>query len=157
MLKQMFLARFEPLVTHFGPWKIRTCFENAAVWDRQWVKNGSKTHFSKSDSRLFAMLKQLFLAHFPVVVMRFRPWTIPKYQEMGRFLGEKLVKSASTSCLPTRHLAPFAVHKQVNSADFDPVLTHFIALFRHMYAPSCTLRTHLRAILWSHLELGSEV
>ena len=28
---------------------------------------------------------------------------------------------------------------------------------RHMYAPSCTLHTYLRALWWSHLELGRGV
>ena len=68
-------------------------------WDQKWVKNGSKTRFSKSDPRPFGMLKQVFLARF------------------------------------------------------EPVLTEF-SLFHHMYAPLCALRPYLRAVWWSHLELG---
>ena len=34
--------------------------------------------------------------------------------------------------------------------------SHALAPFRHMYAPSCTLRTHLRAVWWSHLEMEEE-
>ena len=37
-----------------------------------------------------------------------------------------------------------------------PILTHQ-SPFCHVYAPSSTLRTHLRAVLWSHLELGRGV
>ena len=64
MLKQAFLAHFEPVVMHFGPWKIPKCLEDGPLWDLKWVKNWSKTRFSKSDRGLFGMLKQIFLAHF---------------------------------------------------------------------------------------------
>ena len=64
MLKQVFLARFEPLVARFGPWKIPKCLEKGPFWDHKCVKNGSKPHFSKSDPGLFWMLKQVFLAQF---------------------------------------------------------------------------------------------
>ena len=40
MLKQVFLAHFEPVVTCFGPWKIPKCLENGPFWDQKWVKNG---------------------------------------------------------------------------------------------------------------------
>ena len=46
-LKQVFLDRFELVVAHFGPPKIPKCLENGLFWDQKWVKNGSKTHFSK--------------------------------------------------------------------------------------------------------------
>ena len=35
MLKQMFLGRFEPVVTRFGPWKIPKCLENGPFGDQQ--------------------------------------------------------------------------------------------------------------------------
>ena len=59
--------------------------ENRPFWEQKWVKNGSKTHFSKSDPRPFWMLKQVFLAHFQPVVMHFGPWEIPKCLKVGRF------------------------------------------------------------------------
>ena len=40
---------------------------------------------------------------------------------------------------------PLGVHKQVFCAHFEPVVTEF-SPFRHVYAPSCTLRTYLRAV-----------
>ena len=70
----------------------------AKVSNGKWVKNGSKTRCSKSAPGPFGMLKQVFLARF------------------------------------------------------EPVLTEF-SPFHHMYAPSCALRTYLRAVSWSHLEL----
>ena len=73
MLKQVFLARFEPVVTRFEPWKIPKCLENGAFWDQNWVKNGSKTHFSKSDPGPFGMLGQVFLAHFEPIGTGFGP------------------------------------------------------------------------------------
>ena len=60
MLKPVFLARFEPVVTHIGPWKIAKCLENGPFWDQKWVKNGSKTRFSNSDIEPFGILKQTF-------------------------------------------------------------------------------------------------
>ena len=102
ILKQVVLAHFEPMVTRFGPWKIPKCLENGPFWDQKWVKNGSKAHFSKSDPGPFRMLKEVFLAHF------------------------------------------------------DPVLTEF-SPFHHMYAQRCALLTYLRAVWWSHLELGRGV
>ena len=86
MLKQVFLARFEPVVAHFGPCKIPKCLENGPFQDQRWVKNGSKPHFSKSNPGPFGMLKQVFLAHFEPVVTRFGPWKIPKN---GSKMGQK--------------------------------------------------------------------
>ena len=60
MLKQAFLARFEPVVVRFGPWKIPKCLENGPFWDKNWGKNGSKPRFSKSDPAPFGMPKQVF-------------------------------------------------------------------------------------------------
>ena len=54
-LKQVFLDRFELVVAHFGPPKIPKCLENGLFWDQKWVKNGSKTHFSKPHPRPFGV------------------------------------------------------------------------------------------------------
>ena len=35
MLKQVFLARFEPVVTRFGPWKIPKCLKNGPYQDQK--------------------------------------------------------------------------------------------------------------------------
>ena len=74
MLKQVCLAYLEPVVTHFGPRKIPKCLENKPLWDQKWVKNGSKTPFSKSDPRPFGMLKQMFFAHFEPKLTQFSPF-----------------------------------------------------------------------------------
>ena len=47
MLKQVFLARFEPVVTRFGPCKIPQCLANGPFWNRKWVKMGQKRNFPK--------------------------------------------------------------------------------------------------------------
>ena len=93
MFKQMFSARFEPVVTRFGPWKIPKCLEMGPFWNQKWVKNGSKTHFSKSDPGPLGMLKQVFLARFEPVVTRFGPWKIPKCLEKRPFWDQKWVKN----------------------------------------------------------------
>ena len=61
MLEQVFLARFEPLVARFGPWKIPESLENRPFQHQKWVKNGSKKHFSKSDPRPYGMVKEVVL------------------------------------------------------------------------------------------------
>ena len=68
MLKQVFLAHFEPVATGFGSRKIPKCLEIGPFWDQKWVKNGSKTCFSTSDPRPFGMPKQVFLARFEPVL-----------------------------------------------------------------------------------------
>ena len=37
MLKQVFLAHFEALVTRFGPWNALKCLENGPLWDQKLV------------------------------------------------------------------------------------------------------------------------
>ena len=125
MLEQVFLAHFEPVVARFGPWKIPICFEHGPSWDQQWVKNGSKTPFSKSDPRPFGMLKQVFLAHFEPVVTRFGPWKIPKCLENRPFWDEKWVKNGSKPLFFKRDLGPFGMLEQLFSAHLEPVVTHF--------------------------------
>ena len=156
MLKQVFLGRFEPVVTRFGPWKVPKCLENGPFWDQKWVKNGSKTHFSKSGSRPFGMLKKVFLAHFEPVVTRFGPCKIPKCLQKGPLSEQNWVKNGSQTRFSKSDPGPLGMLKQVFLAHFEPVLNE-CSPFRHMYAPSCTLRRYLRAVWWSHLELGRGV
>ena len=85
MLKQVFLAHFEPVVTRFGPWKIPKCLENGPFWDQKWVKNGSKTRFSKSDFEPFRMLRQVFLAHFEPIGTGFGPGKSQNALKKGHF------------------------------------------------------------------------
>ena len=58
-LKQVFLDCFELVVAHFGPLKIPKCLENGLLWDQKWVKNGLKTHFSKTHLRPFGVHKRV--------------------------------------------------------------------------------------------------
>ena len=41
---------------------------------QKWVKNGSKAHFSKSDTGPLGVHKQVKLAHFDPVLTEFRPF-----------------------------------------------------------------------------------
>ena len=59
MLKQGLFYCFELVVAHFGPPKILKCVENGLFWDQKWVKNGSKTHFSKTHPRPFGVHKRV--------------------------------------------------------------------------------------------------
>ena len=153
MLKKVFLARFEPVVVRFGPWKIPKCLENGPFWDQRCVKNGSKTRFSKNDLGPFMMLKQVVLAHFEPVATGFGSWKIPKCLENGPFWDQKWVKNGSKMRFSKSDPGSFGMLKQVVLARFEPVLTEF-SPFQHIYAPLCALRTYLRAVWWSHLELG---
>ena len=47
MVKQVFLAHFEPVVTRFGPWKIPKCLEKGPFWDPKRRKMGQKRVFPK--------------------------------------------------------------------------------------------------------------
>ena len=123
MLKQVILARFEPVVAHFGPWKIPKCLENGPFWNQKWVKNASKTHLSKSDPGPFGMLKQVFLAHFQPLMTRFGPWKIPKCFENGSFWNQKRVKNGSKTRFSKSDRGPFGMLKQVFSAHFEPIGT----------------------------------
>ena len=55
MLKQVFLDCFELVVAHFGLPKIPKCLENGLYG----VKNGSKTHFSKTHPGPFGVHKRV--------------------------------------------------------------------------------------------------
>ena len=99
MLKQVFLAHLEPVVMRFGPWKITNCLETWPFWDQKWVKNGSKTRFSKSDPGPFGMLKQVLLPHFEPVLMRFGPWKIPQCLEKWRFWDQKMGQKMGQKCI----------------------------------------------------------
>ena len=74
MLKQVFLARFEPVVTRFGPRKISKCIENGPVWEQKWVKKGAKTRLSKSAPVPSGVHKQMKLAPFEPVLTKFSPF-----------------------------------------------------------------------------------
>ena len=37
-----YLARFQPMVTSFGPWKVPKFLENGPFWDQKGVKSESK-------------------------------------------------------------------------------------------------------------------
>ena len=63
MLNQVFLARFEPVVKRFGPWKSQNALKMWQCWNQKWVKNGSKTHFPKTDRGPFGLHKQVKRAH----------------------------------------------------------------------------------------------
>ena len=50
---------FSPVVARFGPWRFPKCLENGLFWDQKWVKNGSKTQFSKADPGALPNLRNL--------------------------------------------------------------------------------------------------
>ena len=102
----MFLAHFEPEVTRFGPWKIPTCLEKGLFWDPKWVKNGSETRSSINYPGPFGRLKQVFLAHFEPVGMRFTPWKIPNCLEKHGFAtknGSKIGQKRASPKVTLHH------------------------------------------------------
>ena len=113
MLKQVFLGRFEPVVARFGPWKIPKCLENGPFQDQKFVKNGSKSHFSKSDLGPYGMLKQVFLAYFEPEIMHFGPWKSRKCLENGPLWDQNCVKNGLKTCFSKSDPGPLGVHKQV--------------------------------------------
>ena len=47
MLKQVLLAHFEPVVTHFGPWKSQNALKRARFGTKSGSKMGQKRVFPK--------------------------------------------------------------------------------------------------------------
>ena len=117
------------------------------------VPKAKKMIFSKVVPRPLGMHKKVFSGCFEPVVVRFGPWKIPKCLENGPFWDQKWVKNGLKTRFSKSDPGPFGMLKQVVLARFEPVLTEF-SPFQHMYAPLCALRTYLRAVWWSHLELG---
>jgi hypothetical protein len=125
MLKQVFLARFEPVVARFGPRKIPKCLENGPFWDQKWLKNGSKKPLFKSDRGPFGMPKQVFLARFEPVVARFGPRKIPKCLENGPFWDQKWLKNGSKKPSLKSDRGPFGMLEQVFLTRLEPVVPRF--------------------------------
>ena len=125
MLKQVFLAHLEPMITSFGPWKLPKCLENGLFWDQNCVKKGSKPRFSKSDPKPFWMFKQVFLAHLEPMITSFDPWKLPKCLENGLFWDQNCVKKGSKPRFSKSDPKPFWMFKQVFFARFEPVVTGF--------------------------------
>ena len=74
MLKQLFLACIEPMVMRICPWKIPKSLEKGPFWEQKWVKNGSKSCFSKSDPRPLGLHKEMKLAHFEPILIHISPF-----------------------------------------------------------------------------------
>ena len=88
------------------------------------------------------------------------PGEIPKCLENGRhFVNQKCVKNGPKMCFSKKDHGAFGVLQRDNSAHFEPILIQIgqFSPFRHIYAPACTPLTYLRAVLWSHIELGRGV
>ena len=98
MLQQVFLARFELVVTRFGPCEIPKCLENGPFWDQKWVQNGSKMGFPQGHLGPFMMLKQVFLAHFEPMVTRFGHGKSQNALTRGRF-GTKNGRKTRQKCV----------------------------------------------------------
>ena len=82
-LNQVFLDRFELVVAHFGPLKIPKCLENGLFWDQKLVKTGSKSHFSRPQSRPFGVHKRVKRAHFEHILGHFGPSQVQKALKVG--------------------------------------------------------------------------
>ena len=71
------------------------------------------------------MPKQVFLAHFQLVVARFGPPKIPNCLENGLFWDKEGVKNGSKMFFSKNDPRSFGVHKQVKGALFEPIASHF--------------------------------
>ena len=156
MLRQVFLGRFEPAVARFEPWKIPKCLENGPFWDQQWVKNGTKTRFSKNDPGPFGMLKQVVLPHIEPMVTCSGSWRIPKCLENGRYWDQKWVKNGSKMRFSKSDPGPFGMLKQVFLARFEPVFDRVEPLPPHVWTTLCPSHVPWSRVVEPHtdLELG---
>ena len=71
------------------------------------------------------MPKKVFWVRFELVVARFGPPKIPKCLENGLFSDKKGVKNAVKNVFYQNDPRPFGVPKQVKSAHFEPIASHF--------------------------------
>ena len=69
--------------------------------------------FLKNDPTPCAMLKQVFLDRFELVVAHCSPPKIPKCLEYGLFWDQKWVQNGSKTRFSKPHPRPFGVHKRV--------------------------------------------
>ena len=116
MLKQVFVARLELMVTCFGPWNVPKWVENRLFWDQKWVEKGQKRvipniivdHLGCSNKCLF------FVARVQPVGTPFGRPEIPKCFENGPFWDQNGgVKNGSKTHFSISDHEPFVVHKQV--------------------------------------------
>ena len=125
MLKQVFLAHFELVVSHFGPWKMPKCLENGPFsktkMGQKWLKNA----FSQEGSWTIPDAQQVFLARFEPVVTRFGPYMCKRCLENVLFWDEKWLKNGLRKHSSKSDLGPFGVLKQVFLAHFEPLVTLF--------------------------------
>ena len=63
--------------------KSQKCLENGLFWDQKWVKNGSKTHFSKPHPRPFGVHKRVKWAHLEPILGHFGPSKVQKALKVG--------------------------------------------------------------------------
>ena len=121
MLKQVFLACLEDMVTRFGPWTIPKCLENGPLLDPKWVKNGLKALFCKTHPRPLGMPRQVFLAHFEPIGTSFGPRKISISLEIGPVWEQKWVKMGQKRVSPKVTLD----HWGCKNKCFEPILSHF--------------------------------
>ena len=89
MLKQLFLAHFEPMVTRLGQQKIPKCLQKWAVLAPKKGQKWVKKPFLQTHLGPFGMRKELFLDYCEPVVKHSEPWTAPKCLENGLFWDQK--------------------------------------------------------------------
>ena len=128
MPKHLFLARFEPVVAHFGLPKIPKCLENGLPCDQKWVEKGLKMCFPKKHSDgAFGVPKQVKYAQFQPIVNHFGPSKVTKCLERGVFFWtkKKWIKNGSKMCFSKNNVGPLGVHKRVKCAYSEPILSNF--------------------------------
>ena len=108
-----FQAVLSPWWRVSGHGKSQNALKLARFGTKNWVKNGSKQHFFKSDPGPFGILKQVVLRRFEPLVTRFCPCKIPKCLEIGPFWDQKWVKNGSKSRFCKSAPSPFGMLKQV--------------------------------------------
>ena len=116
----------KPEVTCFGPWKIPKCCENGPTRDQKWVKNGFKTHWSKSDRGPFGMLKEVFLARFEPVRTCFGPWVL----HPSPLKSSQQAKEQQALLLSVLAIAPFQrfASKQASKQQLQALLLSVLAI-----------------------------
>ena len=119
MLKQVFLAHFDPVGTFFSSRRIPTCLENGPFLDPKMAQKWVENVFFQKRSWTVRDVQTSVLSPFQPVVTRFGPQKIPNCLKKGLFWGQKGIKKSQKRTFPKGILDHFACSKEFCWPDFS--------------------------------------
>ena len=124
MLKQVFLGRFEPVVTRFGPCKPQNALKMGRFWTNNGSKKGAKCAFPKVTLDHLGFSNKWFY-------LVLSPWERVLAPENTKLPSKRAVshqqcfKNGSEKLVYNSDTGPFGMLKQVFFTFFNPVVGRF--------------------------------